>query len=309
MFIKVSIKAFGINICLALVTSMLFLLPGSKAHAQNEMDKPGIYYAITGNGLQDTSWLFGTYHLVNNDYLNELPAVETSFEKARGLIVEIEVDSATVQKTQTMGLMHDKTLTSLLDKDFRDSLDKELQQTIGASLMQVNQLKPMNVLLTLSIVQLIKNNKEKLNKYGGLPLDSWFVKEGKQTNKTISPLETVEEQMTILFSRTTDEEQVVQLKQYMNHKQEMTRLGDDLLLSWFNHDINKLYRIYEKTLQLSGESDYLVKERNDKWMKKLPGLLAREPQFIAVGALHLAGPSGLISQLQQLGYTVTALKP
>jgi uncharacterized protein YbaP (TraB family) len=40
-------------------------------------------------------------------------------------------------------------------------------------------------------------------------------------------------------------------------------------------------------------------------MKTLPDLMAKESQFIAVGALHLAGPYGLISLLQKQGYTVT----
>ena len=37
--------------------------------------------------------------------------------------------------------------------------------------------------------------------------------------------------------------------------------------------------------------------------------MAKESQFIAVGALHLAGPFGLVLQLQELGYTVTPIKP
>jgi uncharacterized protein YbaP (TraB family) len=54
-----------------------------------------------------------------------------------------------------------------------------------------------------------------------------------------------------------------------------------------------------------GNSDYLIKDRNNKWMKVLPGLMKESSQFVAVGALHLAGPDGLITQLQNSGYKVT----
>jgi uncharacterized protein len=164
-------------------------------------------------------------------------------------------------------------------------------------------------MLTLSLVQLIKNNKQQLEKYTGLPLDAWFAAKGRQTKKSIFTLETIEEQMNLLFNKDSDEEQVKQLKQFFKIKSEMTKLGDEMLQGWFEQDLNKLFTIYEQTLELSGEGDYLIKDRNMNWMKKLPGLMAKESQFIAVGALHLAGPYGLVSQLQELGYTVTPIKP
>lgn len=43
-------------------------------------------------------------------------------------------------------------------------------------------------------------------------------------------------------------------------------------------------------------------------MKVLPTLIEKESQFIAVGALHLGGPNGLIAQLNQQGYHITPIK-
>jgi uncharacterized protein YbaP (TraB family) len=44
-------------------------------------------------------------------------------------------------------------------------------------------------------------------------------------------------------------------------------------------------------------------------LKKIEGYLndTRERHFVAVGALHLAGPKGLIEQLKQRGYVVKQL--
>ena len=40
-------------------------------------------------------------------------------------------------------------------------------------------------------------------------------------------------------------------------------------------------------------------------MQQLPRLMKEGAAFVAVGALHLIGETGLVSQLRQQGYTVT----
>jgi uncharacterized protein YbaP (TraB family) len=79
------------------------------------------------------------------------------------------------------------------------------------------------------------------------------------------------------------------------------------MAAWMNNDMEQLNTIYAKTISLSGAQDYLVKDRNQKWMKVLPALMQSKPQFVAVGALHLAGEEGLVQQLRNIGYTVTPL--
>ncbi len=286
----------------------LGLLPGITVKAQGNENRPGIFYAVTGNGLKDTSWLFGTYHLVKSSYLDKMPQVQQAFSKAKGLVVEVVIDSSKLQELQSMGLLKDNTLSQLLDKPFSDSLDTELKNTIGVGLAQMNQLKPMTLTITLSMVYLMKNNNNELDKYSGLPLDVGFASDGKQAAKNITALESVEEQMDLLFNKTPVDEQLNQLKIFLRNKDEMIGLGDELLQGWFQQDMDKMFATYEKTTSLSGEEDYLVKQRNENWMQVLPGLISKEPQFIAVGALHLAGPSGLVEQLELLGYNVTPIK-
>ena len=50
----------------------------------------------------------------------------------------------------------------------------------------------------------------------------------------------------------------------------------------------------------------MIKKRNDNWMQTLPALFKKQSNFVAVGALHLAGSDGLVEQLKRMGYTVTA---
>lgn len=52
----------------------------------------------------------------------------------------------------------------------------------------------------------------------------------------------------------------------------------------------------------------LIDDRNADWLKQLSSILPSESVFIAVGAGHLIGDTGLIKELQKAGYTVTPVK-
>ncbi len=282
----------------------LLYAPASKAQ---ETGKKTNFYAITGNGLKDTSWLFGTYHLVKSSYLNEVPEVVRAFNKAKAVAVELVLDSSKTVAGAAMGLLKNQTLSELLDQPFKDSLDKELRATLGVGIEQINQLKPVNVALTLSMIYVITDLNSPLKKYAGSMLDGYLAEKGKLAGKTVTEFETIEEQMNLLFNSAGNEEQVNQLKLFLRNKADMINQGNELIDNWFKHDLDMMYAVSEKGLAVFGNETDFLKNRNDKWMKKLPGLLKKESQFIAVGALHLAGSSGLIKQLQDLGYTLTPI--
>ncbi|MCX6208242.1 MAG: TraB/GumN family protein [Bacteroidetes bacterium] len=218
------------------------------------------------------------------------------------------MDSSKLMAAYSSGMMLNKKLTDLLDKPFSDSLDVELKANVGASLEQLNQLKPMNIMLALSMTYLIKDNEAIIKKYTGKPLDVFFAEQGKLTSKSITALETIEEQMDILFNKTSIEEQLNQLKSFIRTKNESIKSGNELMNSWFAHDLNKMYTISEDAMKLYGSEDDLIKNRNNNWIKKLPGIITKQSTFIAVGALHLPGSNGIVKQLQKLGYILTPIK-
>jgi uncharacterized protein len=298
MVIKFITLAFFLNV----------IFSATCLNAQGKADKPGIFYAISGNGLKDTSWLFGTFHLVNGGYLDEIPNVRERFARAKGAVVELVIDSSQLQAARRHTIMTENKLTDLLETSLIDSLDKELKNGTGAGMEAFNQWKPMTVTLVLSIAHLMRNNEAKLKQYTGPALDAFFAADGKQKGKIITALEDMEEQMNLLFNYKTINQQAVDLKIFLRNKTVMLQLGDDLLKAWFDDDMESINKVYQQSMAISGEMDHLVKERNLRWMKTLPGLMKKESQFIAVGALHLPGEYGLVDQLKQSGYTVTPVK-
>lgn len=268
--------------------------------------KPGVFYAITGKNLKDTSWLFGTYHLINDSYLKEIPRVSHAFTNAQTTVVEVILDSGELAVANGKALLQNKQLSQLLDKGFVDSLDVLLKENIGQGIEQFQPLKPMMVMLSFSIFNLMKDNSAILGKYTGLPLDAHFVAASKSAGKKTIALETLTEQMDFLFNHLPDEEQAAMLQAFIRNKELSLKMGNDLLKAYFENDIEKIYHSYEASVKISGDMRFLITDRNNTWMKVLPSIVSKQSVFIAVGALHLAGPHGIVKQLQNEGYTVTA---
>ncbi len=53
--------------------------------------------------------------------------------------------------------------------------------------------------------------------------------------------------------------------------------------------------------------EQLLRKRNQSWLSLLTPQLQKESTFVAVGALHMAGPEGLVQQLQSSGFEVKAI--
>lgn len=82
------------------------------------------------------------------------------------------------------------------------------------------------------------------------------------------------------------------------------RMYHQLLQGYAEQDINSLYRL--TSIQMSFEqSRQLLDDRNKRWVLKFNQLVKDKSVFIAVGAAHLGGKSGVLNLLQSKGYTVT----
>ena len=57
------------------------------------------------------------------------------------------------------------------------------------------------------------------------------------------------------------------------------------------------------------DSDDMLNEQNNAWMPELSSRLSRSSCFIMVGSVHLNYKCGLISQLRDKGFMVTAINP
>jgi uncharacterized protein YbaP (TraB family) len=292
---------------ISLISAILAITGFENVYAQKKNIENSLFWEISGNGLKKSSYLFGTYHLLNSGFLDEIPKVKEAFKKADGVVVETELDSSIMVKMMFMMVMKDKKISDLINADDYAIVSKEVLEVTGAPMDMMGQFKPSFIMVMLSLSYSQKENGEVLKKYGGHPLDSYFAAEAKKLKKPLGTFETMEEQIAMVFDHDPVEKQAEQLVDFVKMKKELAGVQTELLNAYIREDLAGLFKLYKKYEEQFGDTSYLLDDRNVKWMDKLPEYLSKGNQFIAVGALHFTGEKGLIKLLRGKGYRVEQL--
>jgi len=269
-----------------------------------------LLWKITGNGLKHPSYLFGTQHLISIQYLDSIPGLFKAFNDCDVVVSELVMNNidASAKIKQAAVMPDHTTIKDLLNDDEYKLVDNELKIVLKLGLKNISIMNP-SLILTIYEMEIYK-------KLTGLSdtkqTDSYFQLVAAEKGKKVIGLETVDQQIEVLFGNGTLERQANVLVEAIQHK--------DKILSEMIQ-LNKLYKAGEidELVELSKGKDNitemteveyakLVDNRNAAWLKKLPAILKDASSFVAVGALHLGGKNGLVKQLQNAGYKVKAFE-
>jgi uncharacterized protein YbaP (TraB family) len=267
-----------------------------------------LLWEISGNNLEQPSYLFGTFHLLQDEFLGTKPEVLNRYRSAEQVMVEVQIDSSKMQQLSMMAVMQGDLISNYLSDEEAALVSEVLTSTIGVGLTQVDMLKPMALMATISMIQNQTILGEKLTGYSGLVMDHWFATDGKRSGKDIIALESLEEQMDLLFNTTSVEEQAEQLVSYLQNEEESFELIETLFNCYVSEDLPCLNQIGVDMATEMPSMTAFLDVRNENWMEKIPALIQQKPSFIAVGALHLTGEMGLIELLRGEGYRVEPLQ-
>lgn len=263
-----------------------------------------LLWEITGNQLKQPSYLFGTYHLLKDEYLQQFPKVGEKLDKAQTIMVEIDADSAQmVQATMGAAIMQGNSLDKLLDSAAYARIGKELMSSMGYPIQAFNMFKPAFLTMSFTMIYSMQANPV-LEEYNGKLMDQYITDKGKTAGKQVIALETAAEQLDMLFNHYTLEEQAKQLVDFVNEKDKMLQGQKDLAASYLEHDFEKMVKLSEELSENYGDISYLTDDRNKRWIPAIEKSIKKSQTFVAVGALHLPGENGLIELLRKRGYTV-----
>jgi uncharacterized protein YbaP (TraB family) len=112
-------------------------------------------------------------------------------------------------------------------------------------------------------------------------------------------LETIDDQLNI-FDSISIEKQIKELRGDLNLMKDYR----ELLVLYKSGNVDEMAA--QATKELDGEK--LLFSRNRKWVPLLDKMVKDNATFIAVGAAHLGGETGMINQLRKLGYQVVSLE-
>lgn len=253
---------------------------------------------------RNTVYLLGSIHLLSRwDYpLDE--DFEAAYRDSSVIVFETDLEEMDRPETQTLMMQHSLLPKGRFIRDFLSSstlrmLEQHLDKQ-GLDMVQFEGLQPWTCALTLTMLELRKRGY--LPRYG---LDRYFYQNAKQDVKKIVPLESVQEQLTLFFELGRMEQDAF-LKRTLMDLNKIESLFPEMLALWKTGNLKQLDRIMQASF--AGHPALYKKfltDRNARWMPIIEGLIGQpENALVIVGASHLGGKAGVVTQLAQKGYTV-----
>ena len=294
--------------------TFLLLLSISLTSCAKSKQQTGLLWKISGNNLEKPSFLYGTHHLVPLSFLDSIDGLDEAFMATEQTIGELDMNNMGEMQMQLMmaSLMPDgESYDNLLNEEDYKLLDETLKEYVGAGLNQFGQMKPamLNTLLTVMMYKKLYPSDEE-----GLSMDEHFQKEARDRYRQTQGLETVQDQIDVLFGSQPIQRQAESLLCTIKNMDYGKKQMDRLMTAYYAQDLTAMAKLYEEEdpnnpcPSTEEEKDELNKKRNEKWMDILPEMMSKKPSFIAVGCLHLVGDDGLINRLQKEGYKVEVVK-
>jgi len=297
--------------------TLLFLLPFYAFHsaAQFEFDGSGneiaknpnqklvssLLWKMEGKGFKKDVYLFGTMHLVEQEYFYFPKKIVELVQNSDQLVTEL----GDVNPADGMDFLKLKKgkFFDYFSKEQTDSIlayaEKNLSMNEVQFRMMMSNLKP------LAMVQFatIKTFKGPTESY-----DLYIMNIALENQKPIIGLETIEEQLA-LFDKLDSTENANMVMESIRASENAKSEFKNLELAYQQQDVEKLYQlIHQSSGVFSVMGVDLLDNRNSNWVKQLKKIAQKKSTFIAVGAGHLGGPKGLIQQFRDEGYTVTPIK-
>jgi hypothetical protein len=287
-----------------ILNASLFFVCFTSVHAQ-------LLWKISGNGLKHPSYLFGTHHLIPLQFLDSVPGLYKAFNSCEMVVGEMVLSNtdATAKIQQAAIMPNHIKMNDLLSEEEYKIIDAELKSVLKMGLKELSIMNP-TLILTLYEMEMYK----KLTGYSEeTQSDSYFQLVATEKGKKVIGLETIDQQIKILFGNGSLERQADILVETIHKKDSLLIKIQTLNKLYKSGEIEELIKLSKQKNSISDFSDeeysVLVDNRNSDWMTKLPVLFNETSCFIAVGALHLGGENGLVKLLDKAGYKVKAITP
>jgi uncharacterized protein YbaP (TraB family) len=258
------------------------------------------------------SYLFGTMHLSD-------PRISTLSEKTKEAIaqstsVTLEVADLS-DKAVTAGMAKARSLIvysggESLKAQLTAEEYKKVERVVAKSGMPselAGMLKPWLVSMLLST----SDCERKQLAGGATVLDLRVAAEAKKNGITVGGFETVDDQLAALAA-VPDDQQVAMLKFGLKYADRADDMMETLVQMYVKRQVGaampfQLALAAENGVPASafdGFKKVLLADRNIKMRDAAMPKLEKGRAFIAVGALHLPGDTGLVALLRARGYTL-----
>lgn len=257
-----------------------------------------LLWKISGNGMEQSSYVYGTFHLLCPNDLDLSKKVTDALDRSEQLVLELDFDDPTLMQTlqQNMMMSDGQTAEDYLNEEEYKLLAGFFKDSLNMPFERIKGIKPF-FLSSMTISHFL----------GCQPasFEQTLTKAAQNKGMEVKGLETVEEQLSFIDNLSMEMKKKMlmeNLKQYDKSKK-MFREQVEYYLSENLEGLNSIIDDYMSSDYAQLREDLLVK-RNKNWVPEIRKMIQEQPSMIAVGAGHLPGSDGLLKLLREAGYSV-----
>lgn len=258
-----------------------------------------LLYEVKKNGHQ-TSYLYGTIHLVPDSLFLFTKKLKKIISQSDEIIFEI------------VNMNDNQSLTGLLQQKDKNTFDlfseKEKDSVLlwGAQLIDLDTATFQRIYGQLKPINLIQLSSLKALQEDAIAVDFELMKFADKEGITKSELETIAFQLS-LFDQLPEPIIRDMILNEMRQTKKDEQLKSELYHLYQSQDIEGLAKLINESEDNSAFTDTFIFQRNIKWLPIIIEKMLNKSCFVAIGAGHLGGNSGLIQLLKQEGFSVTPI--
>jgi uncharacterized protein YbaP (TraB family) len=279
-------------------------------------------FRISGNGLNEPSYILGTIHNLPGSLLDSIPEYLEAESQCQQMYVEHMLSATTL--AVSLGEQDGKRVRQKVDypdgKNIFDVIDEEsaailiekykeymhinLSDTTWKSLWKITPAAFQYHLTSRFLKQyrnkgvmdmyLMKKVQERGWNVG--QLDDERMKLNDLADSQDKLPQTIEEQADSLMAF---------LKDYEGRKQQMVKDFETTYNYWRTGDYEGFVSHH---IQNVNRFPRLYRDRNEKWLPRMIAAMREKPTMIVFGSGHLIGEHGIIQMLRATGYEVEQVK-
>ncbi|ASU33224.1 GumN family protein [Mucilaginibacter xinganensis] len=254
-----------------------------------------LLWKITGKGLTQPSYLFGTMHVKDRRVFNFSDSVMLALQSSSRFAMEVHPDTLLIKMFAVMQNGDStRNVDKLLSKEQYAMLTKKFKTKNG---YEMDKTDPM------VLESMMEPDDHKADDQVSF-IDAYLYGIARTLNKNISGLEDAAAQFDEYYgSKDAIKERILELLD-----DDVTEAKDESKEEMINiYSTGNLDEIYNYALRV-GMIDSSIIARNKVMAGSMIKFMADGTLFTAVGAAHLPGPDGVIALLRKAGYMVTKVK-
>jgi len=247
------------------------------------------------------SFLVGTMHTEDQRVTGLLEQFGPLIESVDVVAVEVVPDALTLLAVGAATLLPvGQSLRGLMGDTRFGALAKAASH-LGLSVEVLDRLKPWAAAVTLGMP---------VSRTGRF-LDMEIYLRALELHKQVIGLETAAEQLAV-FDQMSMEAQLALLEEVVKNAPRMPKQLEELTTVYLQGDLKRIDQVARSQYDGMPEpiaqwfDEQLLDNRNARMLEQLPALIDSTGVLVAVGAMHLAGETGLVAGLRRLGYRVEA---